>query len=222
MRCKYQVRWFYSKGAFLILFWIGSLVFVGTSLINLLPRKEGFYWIDWIYSLVVLLAVSVVPLIGWLADARFGNYKVARFGIFLMFLGTVFNCLLFTITSFVDDSVLLKLSSVFMYVLFSMGGTCCSFSLLQLGLDQMPDASSSSISSCITWLVFSVALGGYLATILDGTISHCVDVSLCSNCKLVWSFVLVLCVSCVLISDFHLSKKWLIIMPRGVAARGIR
>ncbi len=38
---------------------------------------------------------------------------------------------------------------------------------LQLGLDQMPDASSSNISSFISWFVFSIFLGCWIADWLN-------------------------------------------------------
>ncbi len=111
MRCKYKVRWFYSKGAFLILFWIGILFFVVTSTIDFLPsiKHQAFtnkplFWL--LYGLIFVLSVLVGPLTGWLADAKYGNYKVVRFGIFLMFLGTIFNCSFFVIKPFVDYSIL--------------------------------------------------------------------------------------------------------------------
>ncbi len=150
MKCKYRVRWFYSKETFL---WIGILLFVVTSMIILLPKNVNKKVIFWIYTLVVLLGCLTFllgTLTGWLADARFGNYKVASFGIFLMFLGSVFNCLFFVITPFIAYSVFIELSSMFVCAFLSMGGGCCSVSLLQLGLDQMPDASSVLASAVLS------------------------------------------------------------------------
>ena len=79
MKCKYRVRWFHSKGASLTLFWIGNLVVVAVSILELLPpirqvTDEKFYWV---YSFFVVIAVLAGPLTGWLADAKFGNYKIA-------------------------------------------------------------------------------------------------------------------------------------------------
>ncbi len=38
----------------------------------------------------------------------------------------------------------------------------CFVCTLQLGLDQMPDASSSSITSFIAWFVFSISAGSWV------------------------------------------------------------
>ena len=49
------------------------------------------------------------PLSGWLADAKFGNYKVFRFGVVLLFIFTVMNCLLLILEALVwENSTILK------------------------------------------------------------------------------------------------------------------
>ncbi len=100
------------------------------------------------------------------------------------------------------------------YSLFSAGSTVFSSVLFQLGLDQMPDASSSSISSFITWFVLSAMLGSYLGNFLYTLKVHCVEVLYRSGYQQVWSLLLVLSLSCILISDYCLSPKWLIIEPK--------
>ena len=39
----------------------------------------------WMYGVLLILSLLVGPLAGWLADAKFGNYKVVRFGVWLYF-----------------------------------------------------------------------------------------------------------------------------------------
>ncbi len=43
----------------------------------------------------------------------------------------------------------------------------CFVCTLQLGLDQMPDALSSSITSFIAWLGFSISAGEWIGEFLD-------------------------------------------------------
>ncbi len=91
MQCKYRVRWFYSKGALLVLFWILIITFVITSMLKILLFKEYSMDIYWMYGVLVLLSILVAPLAGWLADAKFGNYKVVKFGMWTLFLATVLS-----------------------------------------------------------------------------------------------------------------------------------
>ena len=54
------------------------------------PSTTDLY--TWVYVFLLILSLLVGPLAGWLADAKFGNYKVVRFGVWLLFLATVLNC----------------------------------------------------------------------------------------------------------------------------------
>ena len=214
MKCKYRMRWFYSKGALLVLFWLLLVTFVIISMMSVLPSTK--YSTDgyWVYGASLLLSILTVPLTGWLADAKFGNYKVVRFGVWLLFLATVFNCVYNLIAPFVGNTLVLRSFVFVIYSSFLVGGVGCSLVLFQLGMDQMPDASSSSISSFITWFVYCAILGSYLSNVLYTLKVDCLDDSLFTNYQQVWSLLLVLSLSCVLISDFCLSKNWLIIEPK--------
>ncbi len=162
----------------------------------------------------LFLSILAAPLAGWLADAKFGNYKVVRFGVWLLFVSAVFNCFYYLIVPFFGNTLVLRWFVFVIYVMFMIGGAGCSLALFQLGMDQMPDASSSSISSFITWFVCSGILGAYFGNFLIALLVFCLDISLHSNYQQIWSLLVVLSLSCVLISDFCLSKNWLIIEPK--------
>ncbi len=68
---------------------------------------NDFY--SWIYGFLVLLSMLAVPLAGWLADAKFGNYRVVKFGVWLLFLSTVLNCFYHLIAPFVGNVLVLCL-----------------------------------------------------------------------------------------------------------------
>ena len=215
MKCKYRVRWFYSKGALLVLFWFLLITFVITSMLKVFPSPSTTLTNDlytWMYGVLLILSLLVGPLAGWLADAKFGNYKVVRFGVWLLFLATVLNCFYYLIA---DNTLALRLLLFVIYILFIAGCVSSFLVLFQLGMDQLPDASSSSISSYITWFACSGILGAYCSNFLSTLKLFCLqDVSWYSNYQQVWSLLLVLSLSCVLISDFCLSRKWLIIEPK--------
>ena len=98
MKCKYRVRWFSSKGAFLVLLWT-LLAFTSVSLIlhastiTFNISDDLFSPTKWLYSFLIFVGLLSSPLSGWLADAKFGNYKVFRVGAVLLFISTVMNCL---------------------------------------------------------------------------------------------------------------------------------
>ncbi len=110
-----------------------------------------------------------------------------------------------------------------MSVLYCIGGSlfivavvACFVTSLQLGLDQMPDASSSNITSFIAWFVFSIYAGVWIPYVFDLPIRYsefCISHSSYWVIQL-YSLLPPLCMSVVLILDFLLAKKWLIIEPK--------
>ena len=161
----YRVRYFSSKGAYLVLLWTllvsivvcGLYYSLGYNLpLSLMQRK-------WLFLPLVMVFMSA-PLSGWLADAKFGNYRVFRFGVVLLFISTVINCLLLILEALVwQNSTILKwIHLCLASSLFVMGGSACIVPALPLGLDQMPDASADSITSYIAWFVGTIYVGLFL------------------------------------------------------------
>ena len=160
--------------------------------------------------LLVLVVVSA-PLSGWLADAKLGNYKMFIVGAVLLFISTVMNCLLLILEELVwENNCVLKWTRLCLCgSLFVAGGCACFVTALPLGLDQMPDASSSSITSYIAWFVCILLFGGFLSQILS---YFKYDIK--ESIYLVLALISTLCLGILLVSNFLLSPKWLIIEPK--------
>ena len=163
---KYRVRYFSSKGAYLVLLWtllvsIGSFglyhSLVGYNVPSSLIQRR------WLFSIPLVMVLVSAPLSGWLADAKFGNYRVFRFGVVLLFISTVINCLLPILEALVwQNSTILKwIRLCLASSLVLVGGSACIASALPLGLDQMPDASADSITSYISWFVCTFFVGHF-------------------------------------------------------------
>ncbi len=164
-RCKYQVRWFYSKGAFLVLLW--------SSLVSAAVWSYGTTWGEGIlfnsiefdkntvyqaFIVLPFLAYITLPLLGWLADAKLGNYRVFKFSCFFLLIALTIMCINSILYNHMLNSIVLQYArEVFAVVAYAVGiasAAVCIMTALQLGLDQMPDASSTNISSFISWFVF--------------------------------------------------------------------
>ena len=166
--------------------------------------------------LVSPVAVSLValPLSGWLADSRFGNFKVFRAGCVLTLTGSVLVCMhillitnLQTPTSFYISVVLSPISHFFSY----SGGSACLVTVFQLGLDQMPDASSAGIINYITLYCILCTFGIWLSDSLYTMITNCAKQAFSIQCL---SLLPALCACVVLSSLFTCGRKWLIIEPK--------
>ena len=130
-------------------------------------------------SLVSTLTVVVgIPLSGWLADQKFGNFKVFRAGCVLMFLGSLLLCLAILVLKNIDlNGRGFFITSITVRPLtdlvFLSGGSACLVTVFQLGLDQMPDASSADIINYILWYFLSVAFGFWSSNSLYRVIKDC-------------------------------------------------
>ncbi len=171
-RCNWKVRWFYSKGAYLILAWV-FLVTVSFFMIMiniyvpLLLLSSGsmlsFVLVTIVPSTMFIIAA---PLSGWIADAKISSLKVHKFGNYLLFLSSLFMCVFTLVTELISGDLLRQ---VFLCVAFTLGmigyGAFISTSA-QLGLDQMPEASSENIAGFLNWHYFVLVISTWLAYVL--------------------------------------------------------
>ena len=215
-RVQYRLRWFYSKGAFLILIWL-----LLTS--GILDNRDISVFLTGdgrLYYLILLPAITefVSALVsGWLADAQLGNYRTLKAGAVLLFFSmTLFCALLLLLQSVVpSDSELFAILLTICSCLSFAGRMPILVISLQLGLDQMPDASSDNIISFISWFVLCLVTGFWLNTAFVTLVQACTsqhDILL--YYFEIWSLLAVLCTSIILISDFLLAPKWLTKEPK--------
>ncbi len=167
----------------------------------------------WLPTIPIVFGLFGAVFSGWLADAKLGNYRVMKYSFVLLF----FLCLLSSTFILVPD---IAHYVYVMSVLYCIGGSlfivavvAYSITSIQLGLDQMPDASSSNITSFIAWFVFSIYAGIWIPFVSE------LPSFLCNSRLPYWvvqlySLLPPLCMSVVLILDFLLAKKWLIIEPK--------
>ena len=206
MKCKYRVRCFSSKGAFLVMLWT-LLVSITCNLLSCFVNKVSSVFsghIKRLVSIPITLTFVSAPLSGWLADEKFGNYKVFRVGAVVLFICTVMNCLFMILEALAweNNSVLNGIHFCLVCSLFAVGTSACCVTALPLGLDQMPDASSSNVSSYIAWIVCSLFIG-----LSIGEDLHLLEHN-GLNVFLIFSLFCTLCMSVVLISNFLFSPKW--------------
>ena len=159
-KVKYRIRWFYSRGSFLVLVWnilitaaVGSQTFLTEKLCFGLTTQ--LYTISWIiYSVAIITLLVCTLLCGWLADARFGKYRVFKTGSVVLFSVVVMLCLCSLVFSnkLVPPVVIVVITRIILCLGF-IGTASCTVTSLQLGLDQMPDASAANITSFISWFV---------------------------------------------------------------------
>ena len=78
----------------------------------------------------------------------------------------------------------------------------CAVTALPLGLDQMPDASASNITSFIAWFVLSLYTGTWFADTSSILKDSCLDKTSKWNYQVISAFFSTLCMSILTISNF--------------------
>ena len=144
---RYRLRRVKNRGAILILIWsycISSLYFYISYTAS---RVYGYL----VFALIQISAGFMIPLAGWLADIRFGRYKVIHFSMRTMWISS----LLLTASLIISQSLdLHNLSMVLHLFLLPLGVGYGGFqaNIIQFGVDQLCDASSTEIKTFVVLL----------------------------------------------------------------------
>ncbi len=167
-------------------------------------------------ALVPLVPLVVAaPLAGWLADAHYGNLKVFKLGVIVIFFVAVLVCICLLLQ---PEILKVKyLSVVFanvVYALTIIGSCACFVTGLQLGLDQMPDASSNNITCYVNWFVFSVCFGIWTSECFWFILEQCSGIVDSSKRGQIFSILPVIWMSILCCTMFLLAPKWLTIEPK--------
>ncbi len=132
--------------------------------------------------LIVLLCLTciAIPLLGWLADAKLGNYRVFKINSYFTLAALLFVSLHILYFPMLNSIALQYTSEVVLVLVHAVGVAStlvCITTALQLGQDQMPDASSTNISSFISWFVFSKIFGFWIPKLLSNSLLSCTSLS---------------------------------------------
>ena len=212
----WKMRWFYSKGAYLVLTWVllATLTFfiiVGNLYSRLLLMSAGNLLTSALVNILPLCSIVITaPLSGWMADAKFGNLKVHKLGNFILFLSSLFMCLITLVIELISSDILILMFLSVICSLAFIGFGAFIATSTQLGLDQMPEASSDNLTSFLNWHYFVLIFSNGLAYVLYVVNAKYIE----KKDRIVYyqlsSIIPVLCMSIVLISDFFFSSKYLV------------
>ena len=216
-RCCSSFRWFHSKGAALVLVWTFLIVATHRLLYLILDTMDS--------ERIIVLSTSVcifvaAPFFGWLADAKLGNYKVVKIGITVSWLASVLVSL-FTLLYYNtslrlsgdQSNVVVKTILLAIIGLIHWTGSVILVNILQLSLEQIPDASAENITSLISWLTLSTIMGVWVGNTIRDLLLSCVPYNL-SDVYQVLTLFPVICASINFVSFHLVSPRWLILEPK--------
>ena len=196
-RCR--MRQVKNKEAILILVWnylLMSILFFNTEI--------SVYHFNFPYSIQYVLLGLMLPFAGWLADVYFGRFKVIRFCIWMMWISVMLATLGSVSAKFLDEysKIIIDkylIGALMTLALVGLGGF--QSNVIQFGIDQLHDASTSEITSFISWYVWTASFSGLVVQLSFTCISKeyyiirmlvmCIYVSLALSLMFIFNHVLI-------------------------------
>ena len=142
-----------SKKILLLLVWQALFTFSWIVLLGLSTP-------NFVIITSTVLSHFVAPLIGWLADVRFGRFEIIRFGSITSFLASI----LYYFAMITGGSNFTVLSSLTIAIV-SFGCMCYSAAMLPFLTDQIIGATSNELSAVVRWYFWAQSIGTGLANL---------------------------------------------------------
>ena len=172
----YRFKIFKSRGASLVLLWGFIMLFVFHFLATTPEHESTLLLGSKNIGPVVILCMSMLlyPILGWLADVKCGRYRVIKAGLWTMWLASILFCIASAVFSYCKKNGpfsygCMKVTShgnvrnilrniLYMIISLGIGASFCN--VIQFGVDQLQDASSSEITSFFRWFGWLWFLSG--------------------------------------------------------------
>ena len=152
-----------------------------------------------VFHTASFISYSSAPLIGWLADVKFGRYEIIKFGTIASFLASIL-CYFAMFTSYVSTlSTVLSESSIAAFVNF-LGFICYAAAMLPFLTDQIIGATSDELSAVVRWYYWAQNIGFAL--------SNTITYSFTSTNLFYFTLIFAILIAVIIISDC-LCQQWL-------------
>ncbi len=113
----------------------------------------------------IVIAAFSLPVAGLASDICLGRYRIIRCSLWTMWLSLVVLSACISLNMYVTiESQVYKIAVKIVVGFLVLGMSGISANVLQFGVDQLTDASSSDISSYINWYTWVFSLAGTIAT----------------------------------------------------------
>ena len=144
----------------------------------------------WLTSILIAVFTDFLPrllypFLGWLADAKFGRYRVMQRSLWIMWVAAVLllavSTVQYSLTTVYDISGDISLWVVFLpvlviiYIVGAIGTAGFQVNLIPFGIDQLEDGSAEEISSFLHWYYWTrnVNFGVMIQFIISSSYSYC-------------------------------------------------
>ena len=213
-KVRYRPRILKNKGAILVLVW-NFMAFFTVNCVGVQIETSN----DLIHAVIFAVIAILMPVAGWLADVRFGRYKVICWSMWTMWISTMLLSMSYVAVSIMElqnDHTYKKIALV-LIGLYAIGIGGFVVNIIQFGIDQLPDASTTEITSFVSWCAWSVTGSNFIVFLLT---------CLCQDYKLIGLLFVSVSLSLVIGSNFifgnHLIKEPVIRNPFSLIFKVVR
>ena len=146
-----------SKKILLLLGWIVLLKFSQNvyGVLGVVSQSGSIY-----YRSIFLSLIGIAPIVGWLADVKFGRYEVIKFASLISFL---ISMLLYSEFLVGERSTLTTILLSVSFAMQCISSASFAASVLPFLTDQLIGATSDELSAVVQWYVWAEFLGMGLA-----------------------------------------------------------
>ena len=199
-RISYRMRKLKTKGAILILIWN----FMVMSVFNYLCNSLLASYHESVGTCVITIIGVTLPVAGWLADVRFGRYRVMRFSIWIMWISSLLLTMAYVVFSLVEfkhRSLMHTVLTILLAVILVFGIGGFQAIVIQFGVDQLNDASTTEITSFVAWYTWTLVSSNIVASFIN--IITCID----SKYNLMGPLVIAMCLTVVVSTNYLFSYQ---------------
>ncbi len=111
-----------------------------------------------VYFVMLAAMVLSVPLAGWLADVRFGRYKVLSYSLWIMWISAMLSTAALVVIEVVSFNILL----IALLVPEGIGYGLFQVTIIQFGIDHLTDSSTTQFKSFVAWYSWTFIASGLI------------------------------------------------------------
>ena len=150
-------------------------------------------------SVTTIIGVTL-PIAGWLANIRFGRYKVIRFSIWTMWITSVLLTIVYVVLSFIEfspSSFLIHIAlTISLAVVLAFGVGAFQAIIIQFRVDQLNDASTSEITLFVAWYAWTLTSSNVTTSSIN--MLTCIDLKY----SLMGPLLIIVCLTVVVGTNF--------------------
>ena len=201
--CKpsFELRRLKNKGAILVLIW--SFLCMTVPWFCLERTGSTFEMEFYVHLFAFGLTLSIA---GWIADVRFGRYRVISLSMWMMWAALMLDILSSVSAKLLDSysESIHRYASGVLWIVVAIGFGGFQANIIQFGIDQLHCALTSEIASFILWYVWTYSGSGLVVRFIFGYLPM--------NYLIVGNLVVCICL-CMALSSMLMFNHWLVKEP---------